>query len=372
MTIQPSASKPTFASSEPSRLRSWGTRSWYLLGIALWGVAIIAFLSTLSGMFVPLVVSVIIGMLCYPIVGFLAAHHVNRVIGSLVVILLIIAVLIATLWITWTGIFSQSQAMAKHVESGLTSLIDSTHLNVSDATVGQIRQKLFQVLPQMATGLPSYLYTNVKGIASVAFAGFTAFFLLFYLLSDWDTIMGWVGDHLGVPDALGRTLVTDATSAMRSYFYAVTLANLPVAVLVGVTMWLLGLPLAIPVALVTLITSYIPYLGAIVSGAFAVVVALGSGGLMDAVIILAVIVGLQNILDPIVSNSATSSKLSLHPIVTLITTLAGGILFGALGAMLANPLTAVLLEAQKQIQIYRSEHKDDMTTQSQAITEKES
>lgn len=364
MTIQPSASSPTFENGKRSRLRTWGTRSWYLLGIALWGLAIIAFLSTLSGLFVPLVLSIIIGMLFYPLVDFLAAHHVNRVVGSLVVILLIMAVLVATLWIAWTGIISQSQGMTQHVEAGFASLVDATNLNVSDAAVGQIRQKLLQVLPQLATGTSSYVFAGVKGIVALAFAGFTALFLLFYLLSDWDTIMGWIGDHLGVPDELGRTLVVDATSAMRSYFYAVTLANLPVAVLVGITMWLLGLPMAVPVALVTLITAYIPYLGAIVSGAFAVLVALGSGGLLDAVIILAVIVGLQNILDPIVSNSATSSKLSLHPIVTLITTLAGGILFGALGAMLANPLTAVLLEAQKQVQTYRIEHQDDLPTQS--------
>jgi predicted PurR-regulated permease PerM len=104
-----------------------------------------------------------------------------------------------------------------------------------------------------------------------------------------------------------------------------------------------------------MITSYIPYLGAILSGTFAALVALGAGGVVDAVIILGVILGLQNILDPIISNYVTSDKLQLHPIVTLVTTMSGGILFGALGATLASPLTAVLLDVQKQVQAYQAE-----------------
>lgn len=361
MTNQTSIQKETTTDGVSPGLRTWGMRSWLYLGIALWAFVIINFFTTISGLFVPLVVAAVIGMLCYPLVDFLAAHRVNRTIGSLLVLLLVMAILIGTIWVTWVGIFSQSDEMTTQLKAGLTAFSQWSNLNLPGELMEQVQQKALAALPQMASGITSFLFSGFSGAMSFFMGGFTALFLLFYLLSDWDNVSTWVGRHLGVPGELGATLVADATSAMRIYFYALTLANLPVAAAVGVTMWLLGLPLAIPVALVTLVTSYIPYLGAIISGAFAALVALGAGGVVDAAIILGVILGLQNVMDPIISNYVTSDKLQLNPIVTLVTTLGGGILFGALGATLANPVTAVLLDARKQVEAYRVEQQNDST-----------
>ena len=359
MTNQTSMQKETTTDGVSPGLRRWGMRSWLYLGITLWALVIIIFFTTISGLFVPLVVAVVIAMLCYPLVDKLAARGVNRTIGSLLVIVLVMAVLIGTIWITVAGIYSQSDEMVAEVGAGLTTLTNWSNLNVPGELVEQIRAKALETLPNVASGITSFLFSGFSGAISFFMGGFTALFLLFYLLSDWDNIANWVGHHLGVPGKLGANLVADATSAIRIYFYALTLANLPVAVAVGITMWLLGLPLAIPVALVTMVTSYIPYLGAIISGAFAALVALGAGGVVDAAIILGVILGLQNIMDPIISNYITSDKLKIHPIVTLITTMAGGILFGALGATLANPITAVLLDTRQQVEQYRVEQQND-------------
>lgn len=359
MTNQTSSQQETFVDGVSPGLRRWGMRSWLYLGITLWALVIIIFFTTISGLFVPLVVAVVIGMLCYPLVDKLAARGVNRTIGSLLVIVLVMAVLIGTIWITVTGIYSQSDEMVTEVEAGLTTLANWSNLNVPDELVEQIRTKALETLPKVASGITTFLFSGFSGVISFFVGGFTALFLLFYLLSDWGNIANWVGHHLGVPGKLGANLVADATSAMRIYFYALTLSNLPVAAAVGITLWLLGLPLAIPVALVTMITSYIPYLGAIISGAFAALVALGAGGVLDAAIILGVILGLQNIMDPIISNYITSDKLKIHPIVTLITTMVGGILFGALGATLANPIAAVLLDTRQQVAQYRVEQQND-------------
>ena len=355
MTNQTSIQKGTTAGGVSPGLRAWGTRSWFYLGIALWVLAIVTFLTTISGLFVPLVVAVVMAMLFYPLVDKLAAHRVNRTIGSLLAILLVTVIVIGTAWVTWVGIFSQGDEMATQFQAGLAALSGWSNLNMSGELIEQIRTKALEALPQLASGITSFIFSSFSGITAFFMGVFTAFFLLFYLLADWHGMSSWVGRHLGVPEELGTTLVADATSAMRTYFYALTLANLPVAVGVGITMWLLGLPLVVPVVLVTLITAYIPYLGAILSGVFAALVALGSGGVVDALIILGVILGLQNIADPIISNYVTSDKLKLHPIVTLMTTIGGGILFGALGAILANPITAVVLDVQQRVQAYHAE-----------------
>ncbi len=73
-------------------------------------------------------------------------------------------------------------------------------------------------------------------------------------------------------------MVQDATWSIRRYFSALTVTSLFSAVAIGVTAAVMGLPLAFTIGLVTFVTSYVPYIGALVSGAFAVLIALGSGG----------------------------------------------------------------------------------------------
>ena len=95
-------------------------------------------------------------------------------------------------------------------------------------------------------------------------------------------------------DHLGEGIVADATRSFRDYFYVLTLTALPVAILVAITAALLSVPLAFTIGLVTFIFAYIPYLGALLSGVFAVTIAFGSGGLVPAVgIVVAIAIGLE-------------------------------------------------------------------------------
>ena len=365
MTKQTGSQQLSAADGVSPGLRAWGTRSWLYMGIALWALAIITFLGAISGLIVPLVIAVILAMLFYPLVDVLETRRINRTIGSLVALLLIVAIFLGTAWITWAGIFSQSDEMLTQIEAGLVALAGWATLHLPVDLAEQIQAKALEALPPLVSGITGFVFSGFSSIAAFLFGGFTALFLLFYLLSDWRGVSGWVGRHLGVPDELGLILVNDATSAMRIYFYALTLANLPVAITVGIIMWLLGLPLVVPVTLVTLMSAYIPYLGAIISALFAALVALGAGGPTDAMIIIVAIIGLQNVIDPIITNHMASDKLDMHPIVTLISTLAGGILFGALGALLANPVTAILIDAQKQVRAYQAEPTADGTQDQQ-------
>ena len=362
MSNQPSIHKKTWTNGVSPGLLAWGSRSWLYLGIALWTLAIVSFLSILSGLAVPLAVAVIMAMLFYPPVDRLEAHRVNRIIGSLLVLFLVVAVIIGMTWVTWVGIFSQSDKMFSHMDAGLVTLADWATVKFPVGLAEQIRVKALEALPPLVSGITGFIFSGISGITAYLIGGFTALFLLYYLLADWRVVSDWVGRHLGVPDELGRILVDEAVSTIRIYYYALTLANLPVALTVGIIMWLLGLPLIVPVVLVTLVSCYIPYLGAIISSIFAALVALGAGGPRDAIIIIVAIIGLQNIIDPIISTYMASDKLKLHPIVTLVTTLSGGILFGALGATLANPVAAILIDARKQVQTAQAEPMDDGTS----------
>ncbi len=99
----------------------------------------------------------------------------------------------------------------------------------------------------------------------------------------------------------------------------------------------------------TFITSYVPYLGAILSGAFAFLVALGSGSTRDAVVILIVVLVAQNVIQTIVGNRLTSTKLSLHPLPSIIASVCGVAIAGLLGAMLSAPAFALAIAVRRRL-----------------------
>jgi predicted PurR-regulated permease PerM len=330
-------------------LRAWGLRSWFFVGIVLATMAFVVFFTTIASVSVPFVIAVVMAMIFHPLVDTLERHRVSRTIGSILVLLLVTAVIIFTGWLVWTGVYSNSDQIAAQIAAGLAAL-GNLILNVlPDDVAQQVIQKALAAMPQMLTGVGSVVFSGFSSIFALIMGVYVAFFLLYYLLADWHNLSGWVGRHLGVSDELGTEIANDSTSAVRTYFYALTLANIPVAASVGLTMWLLGLPLAVPVAIVTLITCYIPYLGAIVSAMFAGLVALGAGGVWEATVVVAVIIFMQNIIDPIITNYKASDELQMNPIVTLVSTLAGGILFGALGAVLGSPVAAIMIRIQSRV-----------------------
>ena len=126
------------------------------------------------------------------------------------------------------------------------------------------------------------------------------------------------------------------------------------AILVGIAALILGVPLAGTIAVVTFVCAYIPYLGAFVAGAFAVLITLGSLGTTDALIMLVVVIlangALQQILQPI----AYGATLGLNPLVVLIVTIGAGCLFGMLGLVVAAPLTSAAVHIKKDLEKARA------------------
>ena len=343
----------------PSWLRSAGTSAWFLLGlIALTTVAYFG-LARVSALVIPLVVAVVLGMIFHPLVDRVESTGLPRGVGATAVMLGIAGVIALAVWLAVKGVIDQWDQIVEQVELGWIQIQG----NLADfgASTDGLRDMWNSVSGGGAatSGVSGALQAGFSGAASFAIGTFIGAFLLFYLLKDWHELRGWAGRHAGVPESLGSGLIEDATTAIRRYFYGITLAAVPVALTIGIAMWILGLPLVAAVILVTFVTSYIPYLGAIFSGAFTVLVALGSGGLTDAIIMLIVVLLTQNGLQTIVQTKFTSDQLSLHPIVNLGSTIVGASLAGLLGATLSAPIVAMVISAHKRVRSFYAESATD-------------
>jgi predicted PurR-regulated permease PerM len=173
----------------------------------------------------------------------------------------------------------------------------------------------------------------------VVFLGLT-FLSLFFLLKDGSQIRQWAEGHMRVPRRVARGMTQRVLESLRGYFVGVAAVALFNAVVVGIGALLLGVPLAGTIAVVTFVAAFVPYLGAWTAGIFSILIALGGGG-ADAAIGMMVIQLLANgILQQLVQPIAYGAALGIHPLAVLLVTIAGGALFGAVGLILAAPLTA--------------------------------
>jgi len=120
-------------------------------------------------------------------------------------------------------------------------------------------------------------------------------------------------------------------------------------VVVGVGALVLGVPLAGTIAVVSFVTAYVPFIGAFVAGTFAVVIALGAKGTTIALVMLALVILANGLLQNLVQPFAMGSALDLHPLVVLVTTIASGCVFGTLGLILAAPLLSAAVHVTRDL-----------------------
>jgi predicted PurR-regulated permease PerM len=121
------------------------------------------------------------------------------------------------------------------------------------------------------------------------------------------------------------------------------------SVVIGIGLWIVGVPLILPLSILVFFGAFFPLVGAFSSGLLAVAVAFVNGGLVDALIVLAIVVVVQQVEGDVVLPIVFGQTLRLHPLVVLLGIAAGGFAFGLLGAFLAIPLIAVAVSVHEAL-----------------------
>jgi predicted PurR-regulated permease PerM len=188
----------------------------------------------------------------------------------------------------------------------------------------------------------------------VFFLTFTLF-STFFLLKDGPAVRRFIDRSLGVPAAVAKTITGNVILSMRRYFVGVSIVAAFNAVVVGVGAWVLDVPLAGTIAVVTFVTAYIPFIGAFVSGALAVMLALAGQGETTALIMLVIVILANGLLQNIVQPIAFGATLDLNPLVVLIVTIGVGALFGMIGMILAAPLTSAAVHISRELALAKAE-----------------
>ena len=278
--------------SAPTWLRNLGFSSWLLVGFVLIIVGVIWLLGQTSTIVMPVILATVLGAVAGPAVGWLERHRVPRIGGAILVLLGLVAIGVLIFCLVFGGISAQSGDISAKVNKSLDKIQGwFNDLGVDKRKAP--RRACRRPRRRSATTLLSGVATGIGGLKSLVF--FLAFATLstLFVLKDGPVMHRFVNRHLGVPEPVANVVTTNIAKSLRSYFLAVTIIAAFNAILIGGAALILGVPLAGTIAVVTFVGAYVPFVGAWVSGAFAVLIALSTGSTSDA-LILAVVALLAN------------------------------------------------------------------------------
>jgi predicted PurR-regulated permease PerM len=273
-----------------------------------------------------------------------------RAAGAAIVLLGIAAAAVLVVVIVIGGLTSQRASISGHA----TAAADKVENWLNDAGVDKsgsasAKSSLEQDIPKIVSTLTKGAIHGIQGIASLAFGLSLALLSVFFLLKDGPSIRRWVDRHLGVPPPVAHTITGGIIRSLRGYFRGVTLVAAFNGVVVTLAALALGVPLAGTIGVVTFVTAYVPFIGAFVSGAFAVVIALGAKGTSVAIAMLVIVILANGLLQNLVQPFAMGSALDLHPLAVLVITIGAGCVFGMLGLVLAAPLASATVHITRDL-----------------------
>jgi predicted PurR-regulated permease PerM len=332
----------------PTWLHDLGLTAWFLVGLGVVFVGVTWLLDKTSSIVEPVVAGTVVAAVASPVVGWLKSRGLPRAGGAAIVLLALLALAVVVFLLVVNGIVANGDEIRAFASEAADKVEGWAQDAGADGTSAS-KEDAKSAVPAIGETLLKGVAGGISGLTSLAFFLSFTLFSTFFLLKDGPTIRRFVDRHLGIPVSVASVVTGNMLTSMRRYFFGVSIVAAFNAVVVGIAAWVLGVPLALTIAIVTFVTAYVPFIGAFVAGVFAVVIALASEGTGVALAMLVVVILANGTLQQIVQPLAFGATLDLNPLAVLIVTIAGGSLFGMVGLILSAPLTSAAVHISRDL-----------------------
>ncbi|WP_367048374.1 AI-2E family transporter [Streptomyces sp. Je 1-332] len=294
----------------------------------------------------PLIVGLLLTTLTWPAAHFLRRRGWRPALAASVVTVLFLLVAAGIVALIAVPVASESGELADGVADGIEKLREwaaGPPLNIDDAQISDGVDSATSRIQDSVGSMVTTLFTGLSTVLNGLVTAILALFLMFFFLKDGPRFLPWLARQL--PGRLADDIPIVATrswNTLGAFVRSQAFVGLLDAVFIGLGLWILGVPLVLPLAVLTFVSAFVPIVGALFAGFVAVLIALVSNGLTDALIVLAIIVVVQqlegNVFQPIIQ----SRGLGLHAAVVLLAVTLGANLAGVVGSLLAVPAAALI------------------------------
>jgi predicted PurR-regulated permease PerM len=330
--------------SMPRGLRIATAYSWRFLvvaaaiGVGVWLVI------QLKLLVIPLLVGILVTALLWPAFSWMLRHRVPRWLAIVIVVVGTLAIVGGLVWlVAWQIARQWSSVQASTVEAVerfRQYLIDGP-LHLTEGQIDDLLVQGWAFVQEQAELLWSGALAIGSTVGHVLTGGILAFFILLCLLADGAGIWRWTlrlfpRKARPAVDGAGRAGWVTVVNYARTQLLVATID----AVGIGLGAFLLGVPLAIPVAVLVFLGAFVPIVGAVVTGAIAVFLALVYNGPWIALWMLVVVLGVQQLEGHVLQPLLMGSAVKVHPLAVVLVVAGGAMIAGIPGALFAVPLAA--------------------------------
>jgi predicted PurR-regulated permease PerM len=320
--------------------------SWRLLLIGA-AIAVLLFVIVqLRLIVVPVLIAILLSALLVPLKDLLVRVHVPKWVAIVVCMALTVAVLGGLLYLVGEQLRAESGTLRHQTMASVESLrtwLTGPPFNLSNRQIDDGIRQITDAVQTDSQVLINGALSVGSTVGHFATGLLLTLFSTLFILIDGEGIWRWV---VSVFPRRARLAADGAGRAgwltLRSFVRVQILVASIDALGIGLGAFFLGLPLAVPVAVLVFLGSFIPIVGAVVTGTLAVFIALVYKGFWFALIMLAVVLFVQQLEGHVLQPLIMGTAVKVHPLAVVLVVAAGALLAGVTGALFAVPFAAVL------------------------------
>ncbi|WP_426184281.1 AI-2E family transporter [Microbacterium sp. TWP3-1-2b2] len=328
----------------PLSLRVAAGYAWRLLLIAAAAGVVVWLVIQLKLLVIPLLVGILITALLWPAFELMLRKRFPRWLAILIVLIGTLAIVAGLLWLVGWQVAREWPSVQKStmqaVEEFQKYLMDGP-LHLSAGQIQDYIDQGFALIQEQAQLLWSGALAIGSTAGHVLVGTLLTIFVLICLLADGGGIWHWTTklfprDARPAVDAAARNGWRTVVSYAKTQLLVATIDSIGI----GLGAFLLGVPLAIPVAVLVFLGAFIPIVGAVATGAVAVFLALVYNDPWNAFWMLVVVIGVQQLEGHILQPILMGSAVKVHPLAVVLVVAGGSMIAGIPGALFAVPLAA--------------------------------
>ncbi|MBX3091475.1 MAG: AI-2E family transporter [Cryobacterium sp.] len=350
--ISPTAARTrSVEDAVPTGMRIAGAWSWRILALAGVIALVIFLVIQLKLIVVPFLIAILLGALLIPFVQFLQRHRWPKWLAVSVAEVGLIGVVSGLVYLVITQIirgFPDLQDRSLEFFDGFKAMLLASPLHLTDAQISDYLAQAWESIQKDSAALLSGALSVGSTFGHVLAGILLVLFATLFLLIDGKRIWAWTvrlfpRTARTAVDGAGRAGWVTLTNFVKVQIFVAFID----AVGIGLGAWILGLffggfPLVLPIAIAVFLGSFIPVVGAVLTGALAVFVALVYLGPLPAVIMVGIVLLVQQVEGHVLQPLVMGTAVKVHPLAVVFAVAAGGFLAGIAGALFAVPVIATL------------------------------
>jgi predicted PurR-regulated permease PerM len=344
-----------FAASDsvPRWLRVSAGWAWRLLLLAALLYVAGKVASLLYLVIVPFAAAILLTALLQPLTARLRRAGLGPLSATWCTLLLAFALIGGAVWLVTTRVEAEYPALVTQVgrtSTQIQSWLASSPLHIRTGNLEKISDNLVNYLTQHRSTVEGAALTGGRIVVELLAGIVLCFFISFFLIKDGQRIWSWLVSGLSAERGRRANLAGHAAwQAVVYYVRGTVLVAAIHAVVMGVTLTIIGSPLVAPLALFMFVAAFVPLAGVLIAGTAAILIVLAAKGLIAAVIVLAVMVVMNQLEGHLLQPQVVGKMVRLHPLAVILVLAVAGVVAGIAGAVVAVPVTAALTSATRAL-----------------------